>query len=134
MQESSDDLISADRELERAFRSLPPIKSHVDPIVAAFRAGRASRSRQVHLWRCAAGIALTIGIGSRWILSHDNRINNINSNPSSLVVDFAPPLLARPMPAESVSVLNRAVLEHGLAGLPAQHVPAMRSLNLKNTL
>src|SRR5438477_10615615 len=54
-------LTPAQRELESALKSLAPAMARVDPVAAAFIAGRRSSQFQVHVWRAAAAIILLIG-------------------------------------------------------------------------
>jgi hypothetical protein len=55
-----DGLNSEELELERALRSLSPARADLDPIAAAFEAGRKVRQRQVRAWAGAFVVLLVV--------------------------------------------------------------------------
>jgi len=127
MQEQ-DGLTPGERELELAMKSLSPAAARIDPIAAALAAGHRSARRQLRLWRAAAVFMLLIGVGS-WL----TRARHVAVVPphdfSEPAVAFRPPPEpAKPPAAESVLVLQEAVLEKGLDGLPAANIPTVRVL------
>ena len=56
-----------ERELELALRSLAPAVARIDPVSAAFEAGRRSSRRQVRLWQSAVAALLLVSAGS-WLI------------------------------------------------------------------
>jgi hypothetical protein len=118
------------RELERALRSLAPRAPRVDPVAAAFDAGRRSSRRHVQLWRSAAAALLLIAGGS-WLIPIGRRGADVTrpvSPGSTLVIHMRPlqPAPAQPLPDESLIMLQQAMREKGLDGLPAPRLPAVR--------
>jgi hypothetical protein len=66
--DEDDGLSPAQRELESALRSLSPAPRDVDPIAAAYEAGRRSLRWHVHAWQSAAALVL-IALGATWLMS-----------------------------------------------------------------
>jgi hypothetical protein len=125
MQEQ-DGLTPGERELELAMKSLSPIAARIDPIAAAFAAGRRSGHKHIYLWRATAVLMLLVGAGS-WLAPARR---NVVVQPH----EFSEPAVAlQPPPAaESLQVLQRTVLEKGLDGLPAENIPAVRVLRAED--
>jgi hypothetical protein len=109
----------ADRELERAMRSVPPMVALLNPAAAAFAAGRASASRRLRLWQATTALALIAGIVPRIIPAAAPRPSHDSPHVTFAIDD------SRPLADQSVPVLNRAVLDRGLDGLPAQRLPSI---------
>jgi hypothetical protein len=128
--QNENELNPADRELELALKSLTPIGGRVDAIAAAFAAGGRSSQRWVRTWQSAAAAMLLVAAGS-WVMraptpSHDR------STPTIIVIQPAAP--ARPLPDQSLLVLQRDVTEHGVDGLPASHIPVVQLMTSNGTL
>ncbi len=122
-----DGLNPAERELEEALKSLAPAAARIDPIGAAFEAGRRSVRSQVRVWRAATAAAILIGIGS-WVLSVGPGIGT-----HVPVVAITVPSISQPLPPQSLFMLQAAYRDKGLAGLPATNLPpvgATRSADL----
>jgi hypothetical protein len=124
----------AQREVEGALRSLAPAPARVDPVAAAFNAGRRSAGRQVHLWRSAAAFLLLLSAGS-WLVPLSRKGSSGVTPPEpagSLAViptrSQVPPTPAQPLPEESLIMLQQAVRDKGLDGLPAPRLPAVREV------
>jgi hypothetical protein len=111
----------AERELEEALQSLAPAAARIDPIAAAYEAGRRSMRRQLQLWRAAAAAVVFAGVGS-WLVPFAHR--EITNEP---LVAQQSPSFAQPLAAQSVLMLSAAVREHGIAGLPATRLPVVSS-------
>ena len=60
-------LTPAQQELEGALKSLIPASGQIDPIAAAFGAGRAAARRQIRAWQSVTGLLLLVAAGS-WLL------------------------------------------------------------------
>jgi hypothetical protein len=123
-----DGLNPAERELEEALRSLAPVAARIDSVSAAFEAGRRSTRRQVHLWRAATAAALLIGVGS-WLIpigpSYETSVQIVDSGATPLV---------QPLAAQSVTMLQAAYRNEGLAGLPPTQLPTVGSGRLGDML
>jgi hypothetical protein len=116
-----DGLNPAERELEEALKSLAPAAARIDPVSAAFEAGRRSVRTQLHVWRMATAAALMIGAGS-WLIPIGAGIEN-----RTPVVAVAATPMAPALAPQSVFVLQAAMREHGVAGLPATRLPDVGS-------
>jgi hypothetical protein len=81
-----DGLNSEQLELERALRSLSPARAQIDPIAAAFEAGRKVRQRQVRAW-ASAFVALLVIMTSMllWILQPSTRVRRTIDGSNSAV-------------------------------------------------
>jgi hypothetical protein len=122
----------AQRELEEALASVAPIAARVDPIAAAFDAGRKSNRRQLHFWRAAAGIVLALGVASRLVpRGHDSMLPAPDRSETTVVAREA---TGTPLPQQSFLMLQRAVDEKGLDALPAANVWRAESLLERETL
>jgi hypothetical protein len=121
-----DGLNPAEQELEEALKSLAPAAARIDPVSAAFEAGRRSVRTQLHVWRMATAAALLIGVGGLMLPRHVGVGPNIQSG-MQVAVHRSAPELAPPLAAQSVFRLQAAVREHGIAGLPPTRLPAVGS-------
>jgi hypothetical protein len=118
--------------VESALRSLAPAAANVDPVAAAFDAGRRSAGRQVRWWRSAAAVLLLLGAGS-WMIPFAHRETDVtrpeSPGGSTLVMHKQPktPAPVQPLPDESLLMLEQVVREKGVDGLPAPlRLPAVR--------
>ena len=132
-QQEPNGLSPAQRELEEALRTLAPAPANVDAIAAAFTAGRNSAHRQVRVWQAAALLLLAIG-SSAWLLPHRSTgsVQPRDAGRSMLVARSQP--APAPPPAQSLLMLQRAIWQQGLDGLPATQLPATEPTPLKDTL
>jgi hypothetical protein len=125
-------LNSAQREVEGALRSLAPANASVDPVAAAFDAGRHSTRGQVRMWRSAAAVLLLIGAGS-WLVPTGRRgaevTPPVSPGSSSFVIHTRPQrtVPTQPLADESLLMLEQVVRDKGMDGLPAPpRLPADR--------
>jgi hypothetical protein len=112
-----DQLDGGERELASALRSLTPIASTIDPISAAFEAGRQSQARVTRLWR-GTGIAVvlaTVTLNLTSLLPHRAR----PERPQDLARVVAPAQQPPELSEQSVLRLREVVLDRGWAALPA---------------
>lgn len=117
------------RELESALRSLVPAARRIDPIAAAFAAGRGSGRRQLHLWQAGAVLMLLIGAGSWLAPARHGAVVQSHDLPEPTVALRPPPPPAEPLAAESLQALQETVREKGLDGLPAANIPTVHILH-----
>jgi hypothetical protein len=133
MPQQDDNLSPADRELEAALMSLVPAAAlGIDAIAAAFAAGQRSTRRQVFAWRCATAATMfaAVALWATWSVQTFRDQFPEQSSRSSIAYHAAP----TPAPAptyttaaqQSVLILNQAVRERGIDGLPAPQLPAAR--------
>lgn len=125
MQEQ-DGLTPGERELELAMKSLSPAMAGINPIAAAFAAGRRSSERSMRVWRAVAVLMLVVGAGS-WLMPLTNDKAKI-SEPAIAIQ----PRGAEPPAAESLQALQQTIREKGLDGLPAENIPAVHVINAED--
>ena len=123
----------ADRELEAALRSLSPTRTtEVDPIAAAYAAGRRAARTQVRLWQSAAAAVLMIAVGS-WLVptggGGDRSRVAVTTPPETVAVVTSAPVAAPPS-RHSVLMLQQTVRERGVDGLPETELPTIRNLRV----
>jgi hypothetical protein len=129
------EVVAANRELEVALGSLAPAPGRVDPVAAAFAAGRNAGRRDLLAWRAAACIAL-VGAALSWLApagrnqTADRRDAPGPTQPPLIVVAERPlPRVGdvdHPLPVQSVLAMRRTVSEGGLQGVPAPRPPMPR--------
>lgn len=127
-----DRLNPAERELEEALRSLAPTAAHVDPIGAAFEAGRRSTRRQVRLWRSATAASLVVLAVASVIPT-----GPVGVTRAPIIAEHAAPtsphairpvsFAREPVAEHSLVMLQAAIREHGVSGLPATELPIVES-------
>ena len=108
-----DSLVGAERELESALRSLAPTPSSIDPIAAAFEAGRRSQAHVTRIWR-GTGIAASLAATVLLFISVPHRSADEHPQPEVRVVSFTSAIPSE----QSVLHLRNVVLEHGWGALP----------------
>ena len=126
MQHEDQSLTPAQRELESALRSIAPTAARLDPVAAAFAAGRRSAQFQVHVWRSAAAIVLLIGLAA--VLMPPMRPPTM---PAPLAMQTQAPSAA-PLSAHSMLVLQQSMHENGLQGLPPAQVPPLTNFSARD--
>jgi hypothetical protein len=124
MQEQ-DGLTPQQQKLELALKSLSPAVGRIDPISAAFSAGRQSSQGQIVWLRSVTALCLVAGTIS-WLLPVKNpairRIDVVQFVAQTIPVTTPP----QPMSAQSLVMLQNAVRDKGLDGLPASKLPEIQ--------
>jgi len=129
-----DEMNAADRELEAALKSLSPKRTtEVDPIAAAFAAGRRSARTQIRLWQSAAAAVLLVAIGS-WLMptGGGDRSRGVvisTAPPETLAVVTSAPVMP-PRSGQSMLMLQQTVRDRGVDGLPETELPTIRNLRV----
>jgi hypothetical protein len=135
MQNEPTDLTPAQRELERALRSLPAAHAPLDPVAAAFTAGRRSAERPLRLWRSAAALLLLTTIAPHALRTPPSTPGRGEGGYATVapprILQVATP--ATPSP-HSLLMLQKSLHEHGIDGLPPSHLPAVRPTPASRTL
>lgn len=127
------DLTPAQRELEMALKSVMPAGARVDPVAAAFAAGRRSAGRNVRLWRSATAL-LVLALAGSWLLpARRDGFDRATYRPGQTVVS-AQPSPAGPFSDQSLLILEATVREKGVDGMPVTHLPAVREMHSMDTL
>lgn len=115
------ELNPADRELEAALKSLTPIATRLDPVSAAYEAGRRSVHRQLRIWRAATAALMLVSAGM-WLLPRQQNLVATHQ-PVLPTVAIASPTLAH-VDAQSMAMLRKTISEKGVEGLsPVQLAP-----------
>jgi hypothetical protein len=117
-------------EFEAALKSLTPTEGRVDPVAAAYEAGRRSAAGQLRVWRAAAAVMVVVGAAAV-MLSRSSP--NVPRSASPVAIMATQPA-APAAPPQSLFMLQRAVREHGLDGLPASDLPPAQDLRAGDTL
>ena len=118
----------AERELEDALRTLSPASVRIEPVAAAFAAGRQSARRQTQLWRSIAAVASLIGVG---VLLLQGRTNDRDTFQQSAVVASQ---VATAAPAQSLVMLQHTVRHQGVDALPQTPIPVVRTIRVHDVL
>jgi hypothetical protein len=132
MQYEDDGLIAGDSGFESALKSVMPIAAKVDPIAAAFAAGRRSSQRTLRAWQSAAA-AMFLLAGGSWAM----RFATVPPRTSSAVVAELPATSAPRTQApgeQTLIMLQRAVDDRGIDGLPASPLPSVRPIQMNGML
>jgi hypothetical protein len=120
------------RELESALRSLHPAAARIDPIAAAFTAGRYACRRQLHLWRTAAVLILLVGAASRLVpLQRNVAIQPRDFSENKIALRSEQPLSEPPAP-QSLQALQKIVREKGLDAIPSANLPTIQATGIRD--
>ena len=128
-----DGLDPAERELEFALQSLAPAPVRIDPVAAAFQAGHQSARRQLFAWQSATVGLLLAGI-ALWVASFEPSAvtqTPIRSPNNVVRRDPTPPQWQAP---QSVVMLQTAMQDEGLEGLPPTHLPRVGPIRTEEIL
>jgi hypothetical protein len=120
-----DGLNPAERELEGALRRLAPAAARIDPVAAAFEAGRRSTRGRVRLWQSIAAAMVIVTVGTWLIPLRTIKLGGRLEVASTPTAEGFP--AARPPSDQSLLMLRQAVWERGVDGLPAVALPPTMS-------
>jgi hypothetical protein len=123
---------AVNREFEDALRNLSPKMAKVDPIAAAFAAGRRSANHRLHLWQSAVAALLLVNVGL-WLVPIRRDATPTIAQVQRISVP-QPTLPPAPLSEQSIAVMERRVLEHGIDALPVTHVPTQHLLRIDDSL
>jgi hypothetical protein len=127
-----DGLNAERRELELALRSVVPRSVRVDPVSAAFAAGKASGGRKVRFWRATTALVLAAGISIRFLPASRSVVETAHDGSTSVVMPQQPPETSAS--DASVLILQRAIENHGAEGLPAPRLCPVQPLHAGDVL
>jgi hypothetical protein len=131
MQENNE-LSPADRELAESLRVLKPVVVRIDPVAAAFAAGRRSATRQLQRWRAAVAVLVVVS-AAPW-LTPAVETGDVSQRLPSTIASRAPaPTVGTPPPVHSVMALRQAVFRNGIEALPPTQLltsSAVRAIDL----
>ena len=123
---------AVNRELEDALRNLSPKMAKVDPIAAAFSAGRRSANHRLHVWQSAVAAMLLVNVGLWFAPIHRPAAPTISQVQPVGIFQPTPP--SSPLSEQSIAVMEQRVLEHGVDALPVTHIPAQQPVRLRDSL
>jgi hypothetical protein len=117
--------MSGDEIIESSLRRLAPTPARLDPITAAFAAGRRVQKRTTRLWQtvCVCLVLITAAIGRT-----TPRHADLATSPPLAVIQQVPM-----MPSEqSLLMLQRDIGEKGIDGLPEEALPPAQPASSAN--
>jgi hypothetical protein len=142
--DEKDYLTPADQEFENALRHLSPATGRIDPISAAFAAGKRSAQKRERVWQSTSALLLLMGF-TIWFLP------GLHQSTSDLAVRRPPTPewvnttvvtgvrtgvhvqtqreSDQPISNQSMAALERTVLDQGVDALPVANVPSQHALN-----
>ena len=119
----------ANHELEAALARLAPAHTRIDPVQAAFEAGRRAQRRSLRHWQLATAAMLVLGAGS-WLMLLRPSPSTLDRGSTIQVVRSEP----RSLPEQSLILLDRTVRDQGAEGLPATRLPRAVSIDASDAL
>ena len=127
MQEQS--LSPGQRELEEALKTLRPKDGKIDPVGAAFGAGKALAHRQVRLWQSMTGVLLLAAVGT-WMLParHADVSPSHNSSGATIALERT---RSHPQTwsSQSVLMLQESMWKNGMDDFPATPLPDVNPMH-----
>jgi hypothetical protein len=113
-------------ELETALMTIAPCAARLDPVAAAFEAGRRSQRRQANLWRSAAAALLLAGL-ALWMFPNRVVPPAQQDRTGSTIASRQSTAPAEPLADQSLLMLQAVVREGGLDRLPTADPPPVRA-------
>jgi hypothetical protein len=126
-----DELNPAERELEAALRSLTPTATRLDPISAAYSAGRRSARSEVRRWRFATAAVALLGAGT-WLLPVGQNLSGEKQVHVPVIAALSPEM--RPVPDQSMIVLRKIVWEKGVDGLAPVRLAPTKTMHINEII
>ena len=119
----NNDLTPAQRQLESALKSVAPTSVRVDPVAAAYAAGRRAAQRRTRFWQLAAALLL-FATSVSWLAPTRHAVDVATDHSASSPVEPRHPSPVRPFSNQSLFVLQATVQSKGIDALPPTDVPA----------
>jgi hypothetical protein len=127
MQEQS--LSPGQRELEEALKSLRPADGRIDPVGAAFGAGKALARRQVRLWQSVTGVVLLIAAGTWMVPAHHADVGPVRNSPGVQMALDPTPAHPQAWSSQSVLMLQESMWKNGMDDLPSAQLPDVKPMH-----
>jgi hypothetical protein len=127
-----DELNPADHEVAEALRSLTPTAVRIDPVVAAFAAGRQSAQNQLVRWRALAAGLLMAG-SAAWLWPEGEPGDGANPTQPSVASRFADGHLPE-RHAQSLAALQHSIYRNGIQSMPPTSIPSAGSIRVSDRL
>jgi hypothetical protein len=127
-----DELNPAEEEVVEALRSVAPRAVRIDPLAAAFAAGRQSAENQLVRWRALAATLLVAG-SAAWLWPAGEHGTDANRPQPTFASHFSDIRLSDTH-AQSLVALQHAVYRNGIQSLPATDIPRAGSIRVGDRL
>jgi hypothetical protein len=127
-----DELNPADQEVVDALRSLKPAAVRIEPVAAAFAAGRQSAQSQLVRWRALAATLLVAGTAA-WLWPAGDNWTRADSAEPSLTSHVADSSFTDAH-AQSLVSLQFAMYRNGIQAMPATSIPRAGSIRVSDRL
>ena len=118
--------------LSEALKTLKPAAARVDPVAAAFDAGRRSALRPLRVWQSIAAMFLVAGSATAVLSFHRDVITPPAAAP--VIAEESqqlPP--AQPISAQSWLALQATVSRNGIDALPVSDIPSGDLMKVTNS-
>jgi hypothetical protein len=125
--QDQNDLTEEQREIEQELQSLAARPGRMDPVAAAFAAGRRSTAKNLNAWRGAACGLLLIAIASWMVPTAHNTGGPQKFEPSTVVIHSQPPS-APPMSDQSLLILQQTATQRGVDALPQSPLSSFKPI------
>jgi hypothetical protein len=127
-----DELSPVDQEVVEALRSLKPAAVRIDPVAAAYAAGRKAAKNQVLSWRAIAAVLLVAGTASWLVPAGESQVPDVRSQPS--LASAVPDVRVADAHAQSLAALQYAMYRNGIRSMPATNIPPAGSIRVSDRL
>jgi hypothetical protein len=118
--------------LSEALKSLKPAAARVDPLAAAFAAGRRSALRPLRVWQSIAAVVLVAGTTTALLSLHRSAMAPPAVAP--MIVQASEPIpAAQPISAQSWLALQATVSRNGVDAIPVSDIPSGNVMNVTNS-
>jgi hypothetical protein len=123
-----DDLNPELAQVAESLKALVPSTAEIDPIIAAFDAGRRSVRKPLRFWQSIAAVILLALVGTTFRSSH----RAAPTSPAVVQLTPVPPIESAnptPLPRQSWLALQNTVAKDGVNALPMSDIPSDVSLD-----
>jgi hypothetical protein len=127
-----DELIPADQEVVEALRSLVPAAVRIDPVAAAFAAGRQSANGQLVRWRALAATLLVAGTTALLWPAGEYRADVHRPHPAiATQISHSSWSDAH---SQSLAALRHSMVRNGIQSMPTTNIPAAGDIRVGDRL
>ena len=127
-----DELNPAENEVVETLRSLSPAPVQIDPVSAAYTAGRRAAQKQVFRWRAMAAVLL-IACTASWLIPTGKTMMR-EVHPQSNFASVVPGANSAYAHAQSLVGLQYAMYRNGIQSMPATNIPPAGSIRISDRL
>lgn len=131
MQDNQPNLTPAQLEIERALRSLPASRTAIDPVAAAFAAGRRSLRTTLRLFQTVCAFLLVASIAPHFLASPSRSPAPLQGGRG--YATMAQHVSSPEVFPQSLLLLDQTVLAGGLDALPRSTPPAAPPTRVNNS-